>query len=303
MRRWGWLPALLALLALWALNASRPGARVEGCPEGCARGERREGPLRVLSLNMLHGFPRFRYLEGRLRLLAGEIERLDPDVVLLQEVPWRPGIGPAAAWLGQTTGRNHLYLRANGNRRTILFEEGEAVLSRFPLSDPRFIELQPRVGYFEHRVALRVTVHAPQGAFDVVVTHLTNGPDPLNRAQAASLQAFVSRDLARPTLVAGDFNAEEDSPQIRALSAAWRDAFRLLHPDLPGLTCCVDDLRAGEEEPLEKRIDYLFLVDAGGRAWRAVSVERAFDHPWRLPDGPLWVSDHLGLYAELELTP
>jgi len=67
MRRYGWPVLVAAALTVWALNVSRVGDRVEGCPEGCAvAGERRDGSLRVISLNMLHGFPRF----DRLRKLG-----------------------------------------------------------------------------------------------------------------------------------------------------------------------------------------------------------------------------------------
>ena len=50
----------LALLALWMLNASQPGVAVEGCLDGCATAARPDdGTLRIVSLNVLHDFPRF----------------------------------------------------------------------------------------------------------------------------------------------------------------------------------------------------------------------------------------------------
>jgi hypothetical protein len=67
--------------------------------------------------------------------IAAEIHRLDADVVLLQETPWT---------------------RA----------------SRFPLEDPLFAVLQPRVGFFESRVALGATAATPWGAATFFVAHL-----------------------------------------------------------------------------------------------------------------------------------
>ncbi|RPI47443.1 MAG: hypothetical protein EHM56_14705, partial [Chloroflexi bacterium] len=65
--RWGGLLLIGLVLAAWVLLASRPGTRVEGCPQGCSTAApRREGPLRVMSLNLLHGFPRFERLSRRL---------------------------------------------------------------------------------------------------------------------------------------------------------------------------------------------------------------------------------------------
>lgn len=80
-RRWTLTVGLL-LLGVWLLNVSRPGTQAVGCPVGCAAVQPPgEGPLRVLSLNMLHGFPRFERLPERLVLIAHEIGRLDPDIV------------------------------------------------------------------------------------------------------------------------------------------------------------------------------------------------------------------------------
>ena len=95
-RRWRWGIAFLlgAVLVTWVLNASTAGGRATGCPQGCAfRSARSDGSLRVMSMNVLHDFPRFQSLSDRLDLIADEILRQDADLVLLQEVPWMPGVG------------------------------------------------------------------------------------------------------------------------------------------------------------------------------------------------------------------
>jgi len=74
-----------------------------------------------MSLNVLHGHPRFEHLARRLDLIAAEIRRQDADIVCLQEVPWTRQLGGGAEYLAQRTGLNYLYLRANGNRWAILF--------------------------------------------------------------------------------------------------------------------------------------------------------------------------------------
>ena len=43
--------------------------------------------ITVATLNRLHGLPRFEYLEERKALILAELERLAPDVILMQEVP------------------------------------------------------------------------------------------------------------------------------------------------------------------------------------------------------------------------
>jgi hypothetical protein len=75
---------LVFVAGLWLLNVSRPGT-AHGCPTGCAASStRREGPLRVLSLNMLHGRPDFENLEQRLDIIADDIILHDADIILLQ---------------------------------------------------------------------------------------------------------------------------------------------------------------------------------------------------------------------------
>jgi endonuclease/exonuclease/phosphatase family metal-dependent hydrolase len=299
---WLALPLLLFAVLLFVLNVSRPGAHVEGCPAGCAQpgGGQGEG-LRVLSMNVLHGFPRFEHLSQRLDLVADEIRRRDVDIALLQEVPWNLRLGSGAEYLARRARLNYLYLRANGNRHTIFFEEGEAILSRFPLHDVRYAELEPQAGFFEHRVVLHATAATPWGDVDLFVTHLTTGGDEVNGAQVASLQAFVAQTDRAVALVGGDLNAREDSPQIEMLVHEWVDTFRTAHPDDPGLTCCIDDLAHGPGEPLEKRIDYLFLVPRGEPGFQVQGAGRVLDQPAQTAGGWQWASDHVGILAEFEI--
>ncbi|TKJ30509.1 MAG: hypothetical protein CEE40_04740 [Chloroflexi bacterium B3_Chlor] len=302
MRRYGWPVLVAAALTVWALNASRVGDRVEGCPEGCAvAGERRDGSLRVISLNILHGFPRFDRLRKRLDLIAEEVHRQDADIVCLQEVPWAPHIGSAAQYLAARTGLNHVYFRANGNRWTILFEEGEAILSRYPLRDVTFEELQPRAGFFEHRVVLAATAITPWGELLVFVTHLTTGDPLINRSQAKSLMAFVARRGEEPAIVAGDFNAMEDSPGIKAISTQAVDTYRAMHPEDPGFTCCIDDLSSAFPDPPDERIDYVFLFPGKQHRADLASCERVLDQPFHSTDGWQWASDHVGLLTLISI--
>ena len=302
--RWALVAAAVVVVGVWVFDVSRAGTRAEGCPIGCVTvGERQEGPLRVMSLNVLHGFPRFQRLPDRLDLIAQEIRSQDADIVCLQEVPWTRQLGSGAAYLAQRTGLNHLYLRANGNRWTILFEEGEAILSRFPLDDVTITELQPRPGFFEHRVVLGATASTLWGDVRVFVTHLANDNPEVNRAQTESLMAFVGESGEGPAIVAGDFNATEDSPQIHAITAEWVDAYRAANPADEGLTCCIDNLSSGPGEPLEERIDYVFLVPDAEYVARVVSSQRVLDEPFESAGRWQWASDHVGLLTVIRVEP
>jgi endonuclease/exonuclease/phosphatase family metal-dependent hydrolase len=297
MRKWFLVAiAILTLITMFVLNASSPGRQVVGCLEGCGNpADRQAGGLRVVSLNMLHGIPRFTDLDARLQLITAEMQRLDADVIILQEVPWRLARKNTAATLAQALGFNYLYLRANGNKSLITFEEGEAILSRFPLNDVVFTELEPQVDLFQNRMALGATVVTPWGEVRLFGTHLTHNNPQVNQGQVEALRQFVEANTSGFTMVAGDFNAWEDTPQMEVLASAWTDTYRQAHPSDAGLTCCIDDL-TNPDVALEVRIDYIFLVNFHGELIRA---DHAFYSPFQAGEGWQWASDHTGLVVEV----
>ena len=165
-----------------------------------------------------------------------------------------------------------------------LYEEGEAILSRFPLQDTTSTKLSARVSIFERRMALAATALTPWGEVTFVVTHLTDKAPQKNDGQAGSLLKFVQALPGDLRVVAGDFNAQPDSQQIHFLASRWNDAFRLANPDEAGLTCCIDDL-SNPVETLDERIDYVFLASHSGLSGRILSARRVFDVPFPLGGG------------------
>lgn len=300
MLRYGWIFIVIAaLLVLFLLNVSKPGTEVEGCLDGCAvLDEREPGVLRIVSLNLLHGFPRFEDLVTRLDVFVDQVQALDADIILLQEVPWNRSTPNAASYLAARLGMNYLYFRANGNRQAISFEEGEAILSRFPLKSPVYLELRPRAGFFEHRVVLGAEVETHIGDISVFVTHLTNGEPGTNSDQVNSLLEHVQAHGKLPKVIAGDFNAGPSSSQIKELTRSWTDAFNAVSPEHDGFTCCIVDLHDPNQQP-DKRIDYVFLGGDAADEFDLLDAQLVFDQPVRLEDGWLWVSDHVGLMVTL----
>jgi endonuclease/exonuclease/phosphatase family metal-dependent hydrolase len=293
--KFNWSFILIPVLVIfWLVNVSRPGTRVEGCLSGCSiKRERLDNSLHVISFNMLHGYPKFDLLAERVEIIIDELEKFDPDIILLQEVPWTIKTGNVAEYIATRIAMNHVYIRANGNRWTIGFEEGEAILSRFPLKNPRFSELNPKAGLFEHRVVLHVISTTSIGEIGIYVTHLTNGDEIVNLKQSESLAKFVSLDNTAFTIVAGDFNAKPSSTQIRAMSSLWVDTFLKVEPENDGFTCCNDDLYQRHSNP-DKRIDYLFYSSNEIEPY-IESSKQVFSRSYPVDDGWLWASDHLGL--------
>ncbi len=291
------------IVSLWLLNVSKPGTKVTGCWQGCATNEAENGrSLHILSLNILHDYPSLAFLPQRLDLVAAEIKRWDIDIALLQEVPNSRLHGDSVAYLAQQTGLNYAYLRANGNRRLVGFEEGVVILSRFPLQNISFTELEPQASRFEHRVVLHALAATPQGDLDLFVTHLTNGTAAKNAAQVESLQSFVDKTAKYTAVIAGDFNATPNSAQITQLAASWIDIFHFIQPNDPGWTCCVADLAQADDYSIDERIDYVFLVPAAPEL-TIQDAQLVMERPFITSNGPLWASDHIGLLVTLTLNP
>lgn len=299
-RWWRWA-ALAAVLASGGCVASlgTPGSRPSGCARGCAVPAPPGGSLRVMTLNVLHGFPGFTRLRLRLDLVAGEIRRQRADIVSLQEVPWTPFTGDGAAYLARRTGMNHVYVRANGNRWSILFEEGVALLSRYPLHGVRSVHLTPDAGYFEHRVALAAVARTPWGELPVVATHLSPRPRRVNAAQLRSLAGVLAALPAGSALLAGDLNTRAGAAGLRAVARGWVDAWRAARPLDPGPTCCIRDLSRAAAALRVGRLDYVFLLPRGDDAWRVRAARRVAAAPFAVPGGWQWASDHAGVLVEL----
>lgn len=294
---------ILLLIYVFITRVSQPGASIEGCPKGCAvQITEGDDAIRVLSLNMLHGYPDFEDLDDRLDIIVAGIQDADADIVMLQEVPWNRELGSVAATLADRLGMNYLYYRANGNRRLIFFEEGELILSRYPLLNQEAVELKPRAGFFENRVVLHADAVTPLGNLGLFVTHLTHSNPQVNPLQAEALLKYVNSKGEGLKIVAGDFNATPDTPQIQALSHQWVDTYASLHPGEPGFTSSIDDLHSDRSEPLERRIDYIFLADDGTNGVKLLDASQVFDQPVRTTHGWQWASDHIGILITLGRT-
>jgi endonuclease/exonuclease/phosphatase family metal-dependent hydrolase len=258
------------------------------------------------------------------------LDRLEPDVVCLQEVWESASHDNTAAWIAahlhggpwHRTFGGHPLGGPLGVDPTLLF--GSAVLSRWPIDDrhlyrlPMADDADPLAEAFPYEL-----LHAATAGIDVFSTHLAAAPEWGHHRvrQVLAIDSHVreirgSRDDAAPfgqrrrglpAIVCGDFNAEPDSDEIRFLASLtaldgrttfYQDAWRVAG-DGPGHT---QDWRGNPlAEALNvhrKRIDYVFVGDpflrAGG-AGRVLSAAVAFDAPLT---GEV-ASDHAGLVVEV----
>jgi len=172
-------------------------------------------PLRVVSWNLHRG-------EGGdgkqdLARIAAAIQSQDPDVVVLQEVDnkcKRSGEVDQAAELARLTRLQYVFGKAmdcDGG------ECGQAILSRFPLSDLKIHRLP---GDGEPRIAISVHAESHLGPITIAGVHLDDGDPARQLAQAQVASAVLLGVSELPLVLAGDFNATADSKTLAVFSQA-----------------------------------------------------------------------------------
>lgn len=182
--------------------------------------------VRLAAFNIAHGRGRDRRVDlGR---TAAVIDRLAAHVVCLQEVDRH--FGSRSHDLDQALelsrkldmqvvfGASVTRSAKNGRPR----EYGNAVLSRLPLLTNELYALPASTGV-EPRSAQRVLVELEGGALWVVNTHLSHDSVTDRAAQACVVRGLVEHGMG-PAVIAGDFNADNDAPELAPL-ADLRDAW------------------------------------------------------------------------------
>ena len=222
--------------------------------------------LRVLTYNIHHGEGTDRRFDYE--RLADLISGLKPDIVALQEVDVKTtrvdGIDQAAL-LGEMTGMNVVFGSAmpfSGGAY------GEAILSRFPISEDRTYPLPFSYGQ-EPRAVLRATISPDKGLpeFAFLGTHLCHQSEENRLQQVKELRRRAGGNDKLPVIIAGDFNARPGSVTIEAmLGDEWIDA-----------------------TAPESVIDYVFIRKSD--RWKVKKVTTVDD---------LVVSDHRPVLVELE---
>ncbi len=234
--------------------------------------------IRLFNLNVLHGYPDFEKQNHRYRDIVTEFKRLDADILVLQETWTVAPDGCMAERLGLELRCNFAYARANGLVSHIGFEEGGAILSRFPILEAKRIQLKPRSPWWENRVALQAKLDF-QGltTLTVVGVHLSNSP-------SADAQAEYLLDILRespPDFLVGDFNSLPDSQAVKAIV---KEGYIEAVP---------------RNETAEPWIDHVILSPRSQKLWALT------DTSWVIATQPVpnareAISDHDGILVELD---
>lgn len=253
--------------------------------------------------------------------IEAALREASPDVVLLQEV-WASPQEHQAERLADVLGLAHLawspnrlpqrWRRRLGEGAGAGVDIGNAVLSRWPLREVSEHPLPLGDVPDEGRTVLAVVVDHPLGPWPVVTTHLTSHP--AHSAVRVEQVRGVARVLAGvtaaagsaalPGLVAGDFNAEPDSDEMRLMSGlltapavrgqVLMDAWRMREDDDPGWTWRRENAYLAPGNP-DARIDHVLV---GLRA-RVQRVGLVGDRPVEVDGAAVWPSDHAGVVVDL----
>lgn len=269
--------------------------------------------LRVVTLNIWNR--QGPWLE-RLPLIRDGLAALAPDIVGLQEVLAFPGLPSQADEIAAGTGWHVHYAPAWNVGGGLTY--GNAILSRHELLDTRCLPLPSPPGY-DTRTAAFARVAAPHGPFPVFVTHLTFQPH-LGTARCAQVRALADhvKSLAPtegpPPILAGDFNADPDSDEMRFLrgltplggdSVYFADCWLTTAGQIPGAgpgwTYERRNPYALRSREPSKRIDYVY-VRGPDRHLRGepISAALALDAP---SAAGIWPSDHHAVVADIQVAP
>lgn len=266
--------------------------------------------LKVLTLNLWNRSGPYEDRKDRIR---GWVRDLEPDVIGFQEAMRGDGFDQVPELL------DGLPYETEFGRASLWgsMEFGNAIASRWPITDREVIEL-PVLDSNETRCAVSVTIDAPFGEVSFTCTHLNwklhHGI--VREAQVVPLCEMVLRRRPRggfPPIVAGDFNAEPDSAEIRYVkgftslngrSVMFYDAWRVGGDGGPGYTWSNRNIFAAIALEPERRIDYIFAgypIRLGDR-YGVGKIEMCKVVCDDDVDG-VWPSDHFGVYAELRTEP
>ncbi|HTQ05160.1 MAG TPA: endonuclease/exonuclease/phosphatase family protein [Polyangiaceae bacterium] len=262
----------------------------------------------------------------RLKLIRRELAALSPDVIGLQEVmrlvnpatnePLSPELDQAAEI---ATDLGYRLMFAQGSEYGNGLVMGNAILSRFPILETRSTRL-PDVGTGERRVIGYALLETPWGRLPVFVTHFNWRFDHgFVRVKQAVFSAGWIDEIAPPQagnlppLFVGDLNAEPESDEIRFLrghgvqdgkSVHYADAWVYAGDGSQGATFDRKNDYARKNCEPPRRIDYILVrgPDAERRGEPLVA-KIVFNTPEPGKDGPVWPSDHFGLYAEIAVEP
>ncbi len=247
--------------------------------------------VKVATLNL---FNRMGEWEKRAPLVIEQLDALLPDVIAFQEVDL---VLDQGMWIARQINfrlkdRPHYRIKHAASPGKRVSYHGIGTLSRLEFLEHEILDLMT----FE-RVAQKIVFPCGGRPFVFVNTHLHHPPEAEGErvSQLEYLLNWLDRDArGLPTVVAGDFNSYTHERAVALMKSRFRSAFEALHGREPDKTwpTPVNDFDPSPPGTL----DYIYVSDE----FRVVDAGLAFNTP-AAEAAARYPSDHLGIYARLEL--
>ena len=252
---------------------SRAVAAALGILVGVASGDVGPPVLKVITLNTKLGGESPWNPSEQIRVIGAE----RPDIVMLQEVvylqfdQYRTGIGRAAG--GRWSGRYARHCEAGTPPRCDKYgAESVVVLTRFPMEAADTQLIWARDTAWRARAVARIRLRLPGGAtVDAFSCHLPFGSETAERSRWVAAFKRSTASLARPEIVAGDFNDEPSSAPIVAMKAGYVDAWTMIGGARVGT-------ESSDDVTYSKRLDYIFSSGALTAESATVLPAKISDH-------------------------
>ncbi len=246
--------------------------------------------LTVVTLNLWHDQHEW---PKRLERIVSELRQMRPDVICLQEVLQNPNLRNQAETLADSLGCHVQFASVDGPERPKRY--GNAILTPHRVLAGAARNLEP-VDDYRAVAHLRFDYHGT--TIDAYSTHLHHTPEggAIRATQIRHLLAYVdSTRGAGPVVLAGDFNAELESSEMKLVTARYVDAFRVVHPKATREQSVTFNKRFG---PDPGAIDHIFVERKTPVAARVVACEVIFRTVG--PDS-VWATDHFGVMAKVKM--
>ena len=246
--------------------------------------------IKVATLNL---FNRMSEWELRMPLVIDQLIELMPDVIGFQEVDLMidQGMEVSRAVNERLPEEPHYRMKHATTPGLMASIFGIGTLARIECVEHEVLDLMT----FD-RIAQRM-VYAVDGVrFALVNTHLHHPPEAADeRAQQAEyMLRWLDRHEALPTVVSGDFNSYTGERVIDVMKSRFRSAYETVHGHEPEKTWPTP-VNTYDKAPAGT-LDYIYVSPE----FKVVEAGLAFDQP-AADNADLYPSDHLGLYAVLEL--
>lgn len=242
--------------------------------------------LTVVTLNLYHD--KDDWLRRRVQILD-TLKGLQPDVIALQEVLQHDTLPNQAEWLANQLGYDWHFVSVDPPGKSRRY--GNALLTRLPVRARHQERLRP---FEDSRTVALLRVDLQGNPVNVYATHLHHAKagGAIRRQQLEDVMAFVDKtDNGFPSVIAGDFNASADAPELAALRMDFVDTYGILHPGIDAEASSTLNLHYFTAA----RVDHVFHQ---ANLFTPAAAEIILDHA--APDGS-WPSDHYALVAVLRL--